>query len=81
MRQNNHEFPLRHGLSLALGDNLDAGAGADPRGAGPIIALASAAVLMPPAALTPISGPTTRRINATSSTVAPLGPKPVEVLT
>ncbi len=35
----------------------------------------------PPAALTPISGPTTRRIRATSAAVAPPGPNPVEVLT
>ena len=42
---------------------------------------ASSKVRMPPAAFTPMVGPTTRRINATSSTVAPPGPKPVEVLT
>ena len=35
----------------------------------------------PPDALTPISGPTVSRIRATSYTVAPPGPKPVEVLT
>src|SRR5438093_868973 len=35
----------------------------------------------PPAAFTPISGPTTRRMSATSAAVAPPGPKPVDVLT
>ena len=35
----------------------------------------------PPAALTPISAPTTRRISATSAAVAPPGPKPVDVFT
>ena len=35
----------------------------------------------PPAALTPIASPTTRRISMTSAIVAPPGPKPVEVLT
>ncbi len=35
----------------------------------------------PPDALTPISSPTTRRINATSAAVAPPGPKPVDVFT
>ncbi len=35
----------------------------------------------PPAALTPISAPTTRRIKATSAAVAPPGPKPVDVFT
>src|SRR5579863_3553017 len=41
----------------------------------------SASVRMPPEAFTPMTGPTARRISATSSTVAPAGPKPVEVLT
>src|SRR3990172_2860586 len=36
---------------------------------------------MPPAALTPIPGPTVRRISSTSWAAAPPGPKPVEVLT
>ena len=36
---------------------------------------------MPPAALTPTSGPTTRRISATSSTVAPPVLNPVDVFT
>ncbi len=35
----------------------------------------------PPAAFTPISAPTTRRIRATSATVAPPDAKPVDVLT
>ena len=35
----------------------------------------------PPAAFTPMLSPTTRRISATSATVAPPGPKPVDVLT
>ena len=42
---------------------------------------ASAAVRIPPDAFTPISGPTTLRSSATSSTVAPPGPNPVLVLT
>ena len=36
---------------------------------------------MPPAALTPMSGPTAFRMSRTSSTVAPPAPKPVEVFT
>ena len=36
---------------------------------------------MPPEAFTPIDGPTTRRMSATSFAVAPEGPKPVEVFT
>ena len=36
---------------------------------------------MPPAAFTPMPGPTTRRMSATSWAVAPPGPKPVDVLT
>ena len=35
----------------------------------------------PPAAFTPMSGPTTRRMRAPSATVAPPGPNPVEVFT
>ena len=35
----------------------------------------------PPAAFTPMSSPTTRRISATSAAVAPPGPKPVDVFT
>src|SRR5665811_1669590 len=46
-----------------------------------IIARASAWFLIPPAALTPIIGPTVRRIKATSAAVAPDWLKPVEVLT
>src|SRR5438309_1947542 len=46
-----------------------------------IIACADLRSRTPPAAFTPISGPTTRRISATSAAVAPPGPKPVEVLT
>ena len=45
------------------------------------IFLRSASVRIPPEALTPISGPTARRISSTSCAVAPEGPKPVEVLT
>ncbi|MEZ4634178.1 MAG: hypothetical protein R2856_04225 [Caldilineaceae bacterium] len=45
------------------------------------MAWASAAVRMPPAAFTPIDSPTTLRIRATSSTVAPPPAKPVDVLT
>ena len=41
----------------------------------------SSSVRMPPEAFTPISGPTARRISSTSWTVAPPGPKPVEVFT
>src|SRR3989442_7501601 len=41
----------------------------------------SSRLRMPPAALTPTSFPTTARISATSSAVAPAGPKPVEVFT
>ena len=41
----------------------------------------SSSVRIPPDALTPISGPTTRRISATSCTVAPWVENPVEVLT
>ncbi len=36
---------------------------------------------MPPAALTPIFGPTTSRMSATSKTVAPPDAYPVDVLT
>src|SRR5579885_251546 len=39
----------------------------------------SSSVRMPPEAFTPISGPTTRRINATSCAVAPAVLKPVDV--
>jgi hypothetical protein len=46
-----------------------------------IIACADFRSRTPPAAFTPISGPTTRRISATSAAVAPPGPKPVEVFT
>ncbi len=46
-----------------------------------IIACADLRSRTPPAALTPISGPTTRRISATSAAVAPPGPKPVDVFT
>ena len=46
-----------------------------------IIAAASAAVRIPPAAFTRARFPTTRRSKATSSTVAPVGPNPVLVLT
>ncbi len=42
---------------------------------------ASSQVLTPPDALTPMSGPTSLRMSAMSSTVAPPGPKPVEVFT
>jgi hypothetical protein len=35
----------------------------------------------PPAAFTPISSPTTRRMRATSAAVAPPGPNPVDVFT
>ena len=35
----------------------------------------------PPDALTPISSPTSRRISAMSSVVAPPGPNPVDVFT
>ena len=45
------------------------------------IASSDAKSLTPPAAFTPISAPTTRRISATSATVAPPGPNPVEVFT
>src|SRR5260221_10095624 len=45
------------------------------------IALRSSRVRTPPLAFTPISGPTVRRMRAMSWTVAPPGPKPVEVLT
>ena len=45
------------------------------------ILITSSAVRTPPDALTPSSRPTTRRIRATSSTVAPPLPNPVEVLT
>src|SRR6185436_17418291 len=41
----------------------------------------SSQLRMPPAALMPISPPTTRCIRATSWAVAPEGPKPVEVFT
>src|SRR5260370_39434744 len=41
----------------------------------------SSRVRMPPAAFTPISGPTTCRISATSWAVAPAGPNPVDVFT
>ena len=41
----------------------------------------SSRVRTPPEAFTPIAGPTVRRISATSSAVAPPGPKPVEVFT
>ena len=46
-----------------------------------IIFLASSSVRIPPAAFIPIVGPTVCRISSTSSIEAPLGPKPVEVLT
>src|SRR3954449_8651651 len=46
-----------------------------------IIACASASDRTPPEALTPRSGPTVRRIRATSPAVAPPPLKPVEVLT
>ena len=46
-----------------------------------IISWADLRSFTPPAALTPISGPTTRRMSATSATVAPPEAKPVEVLT
>jgi hypothetical protein len=42
---------------------------------------ASSAVRTPPEALTPTSAPTTARMRATSSTVAPPLANPVEVLT
>src|SRR4051812_2652563 len=45
------------------------------------IFFASAAVRIPPEALTPMSFPTTRRMRATSSAVAPPAPKPVLVFT
>ena len=45
------------------------------------IFFASAVVRMPPDALTPMSLPTTCRMSAMSSAVAPPGPKPVLVLT
>lgn len=41
----------------------------------------SSRVWIPPEALTPIFGPTAFRIIKTSRGSAPLGPKPVEVLT
>ena len=46
-----------------------------------IIAYASARLWMPPAAFTPMSGPTVSRIRRTSSTFAPALEKPVEVFT
>jgi hypothetical protein len=46
-----------------------------------IMALAAPSSRTPPEALTPMTGPTVRRIRATSSTVAPPLEKPVEVLT
>ena len=46
-----------------------------------VIFRAMAVSRIPPAALTPISLPTTYRIKVTSSTVAPDGPKPVDVFT
>ena len=45
------------------------------------IAFSASRSRTPPAAFTPISAPTTRRISATSAAVAPPGPKPVEVFT
>ncbi len=45
------------------------------------IAATSAALRMPPEAFTPARSPTTPRINATSSAVAPPPNHPVEVLT
>ena len=46
-----------------------------------IIASASSRLRTPPEAFTPTIGPTTRRISAMSSTVAPPPPKPVLVFT
>ncbi len=45
------------------------------------MALAPSRSRTPPAAFTPMPGPTTRRMRATSAAVAPPGPKPVEVFT
>ena len=45
------------------------------------ISLRASGVRIPPAALTPIVGPTVLRIKATSLTVAPPVENPVEVLT
>src|SRR5581483_4746162 len=54
-----------------------------PRRFAPASSMASASsrVRMPPAAFTPVLSPTTWRRRRTSSTVAPSGPKPVEVFT
>jgi hypothetical protein len=69
-------------LPPRLLDDLHAGAGADAADApAATIALRPSRSRTPPAALTPISAPTTRRISATSAAVAPPGPNPVEVFT
>ena len=68
-------FPFR------LLHDAHAGARADARGAGGDHRLQPLEVATPPAALTPISSPTTRRISATSAAVAPPGPNPVDVFT
>ena len=69
------------GLSRRGLDDLDAGAGADAAGAGRHHFLQVFQRAHSARAFTPIAGPTVRRISATSSTVAPPGPKPVEVFT
>ena len=46
-----------------------------------IMARAVAASRIPPDALTPNAGPTVARINATSASVAPAVPNPVDVFT